>query len=602
MRAPPMALRNLQELRSAPEALSPRQRRILAIVFVLVAATRFFALSQSLADWDEANFCGGVHDFDVANDHPHAPGYPLYIIAGKAARLFTNSEFHALQGVTTLFAILLFPAAFLLARELRLRFWPALSSATLLLFLPTVWYFGGTALSDVPALCVSMFACALLLRGGRDPRMFLLGMFVAGLAAGIRSYSVLMTAAAGFVAFAAMRSLRTFLAGCAVAAAVVLACYGGAALASSDPPRGFIERVKHNSRHVRAVDSFHNPHRPPLAKLTEPFLIQPFAGGRAGRIVFWLAVAGLALMVLQRRLAALLIVAMFLPMAALTWVMLDLTSATRYAVAYLPMYTLCAAYAIGALRRLDWLIVPLGTALLVMHFVRWFWPTLQVVTRTDHPVVAAIHYARDQGRRVYLDNEFILHADHLLRGREYTLVYEEDQDLKEADYAPGHLYVLEGNAGQPGMRLFHRNEAMKMLQVARPRFFTVSVVPMNRYIRYRDGWYSNEYGGDTWWRWMQGSSKTLVPPLDGNGVLWLKLGVPIDAVRQATITVTWNGAVVDRVTTTKEEIELRYTLPSRAGAANELQLATSAVTNLAREGRGPDNRDLGLVLRGIDWR
>src|SRR3954469_709915 len=124
-------------------ALTPRQRLTFGVVALVCAASRFLALAKSFWDWDEALFCLGMRSYDVTLHHPHPPGFPVYIALGHIAHLFTRSDFRALQAVNVIAAILLFPAMFLLARELRLRFEVAVVASALLVFFPNVWFFGG---------------------------------------------------------------------------------------------------------------------------------------------------------------------------------------------------------------------------------------------------------------------------------------------------------------------------------------------------------------------------------------------------------------------------------------------------------------------------
>src|SRR6185295_7200963 len=59
-------------------------------------------LPQSLEDLDSINFALGVRDFDVAQHQPHPPGYPIYILAAKAARAIVSSERLALSALSVL--------------------------------------------------------------------------------------------------------------------------------------------------------------------------------------------------------------------------------------------------------------------------------------------------------------------------------------------------------------------------------------------------------------------------------------------------------------------------------------------------------------------
>ena len=67
--------------------------------------------------------------------------------------------------------------------------------------------------------------------------------------------------------------------------------------------------------------------------------------------------------------------------------------------------------------------------------------------------------------------------------------------------------------------------------------------------------------------------------------------------RASVVTVTWNGAVIDRRTVTATgDLDLTYTLPSRNSGHNELLVATDQTIHPK-----DDARELGLSLHGISW-
>ena len=205
-----------------------------AAIAIAVAATRLLALSRTLWDWDEALFCLAFHDYDVANHHPHPPGFPLFIALARAARLILHSDFRALQAVAMLGALLAFPAMYLLARMLEMPRVTAVVAALLFSFLPNVWYFGGTGFSDVPAVVVVIAAAAFLLRGAQDRRAYFLGCLLLGISIAFRPQNALLGAwpwLAGSWPRIRARKLDPIL-GAVIVAAVVAASYGGAAWAT----------------------------------------------------------------------------------------------------------------------------------------------------------------------------------------------------------------------------------------------------------------------------------------------------------------------------------------------------------------------------------
>ena len=75
--------------------LTERGRRNLLIALTItIAATRFYARSRSMWDWDEALFAFAIRDFNVALHHPHPPGFPLFIALAKFMHLFVPDAFN----------------------------------------------------------------------------------------------------------------------------------------------------------------------------------------------------------------------------------------------------------------------------------------------------------------------------------------------------------------------------------------------------------------------------------------------------------------------------------------------------------------------------
>ncbi|HWW62283.1 MAG TPA: hypothetical protein VN181_13005, partial [Thermoanaerobaculia bacterium] len=131
----------------------------------------------------------------------------------------------------------------------------------------------------------------------------------------------------------------------------------------------------------------------------------------------------------------------------------------------------------------------------------------------------------------------------------------------------------------------------RLWEIGRPRYFEIAIIPMDRMIRYVDGWYALETAGEVTWRWMKRQSLTRLPA--GRGDLDLHVYLP----RATTFTVTWNGKVVESVERPEGEVELRYHLASRSGAANELRLEVASPANAPG-----DPRELGAMLKSIAWK
>ncbi len=69
---------------------------LLASLFILVLVTRIPFRTEYLFNWDSANFALALRDFDVTRHAPHPPGYPYFVLAGKALQGITGEANSAL--------------------------------------------------------------------------------------------------------------------------------------------------------------------------------------------------------------------------------------------------------------------------------------------------------------------------------------------------------------------------------------------------------------------------------------------------------------------------------------------------------------------------
>jgi hypothetical protein len=543
--------------------MTPAQRRIVVALTVLIAATRLLAISRSMWDWDEALFTMGVREYDVPSHHPHPPGYPLFMLAAKIAHVVVRDDFRAVQAVAVLASLALFPALFFLARELRFPFPVAAGGAAICAFFPNVWYYGGTALSDIPSLVLVVLASVLLLRG-----RVVAGALCLGIAIGIRPQNLLI----GAVPLAiAMWRRREFVAPITIVAATVIASYAGAALASSSW-RDYLAICAVQSRYIRLVDSYLNPGRPSLASLASAIFIHPMHAGRFDGLLSALAAAGAILGF--RHAGTRIAIAMFLPIQLFTWLMLDASNVSRYSIAFLPLY----AFLIANVFR-GWATIPCAAYLIV-----WTLPALNEVRRTDSPVAAAMTSLRS-APVVYAQGGIAPFANVFLR---HVVPIERESELPMTD-AP---FVREGMTITPDAHLFRRDSSGHLSTFVRRHFFEVSVMRARDAAVFGDGWYGEESDGTAAWRWMPGRATMLLPPAGPHARLTMHFRVPTGLT--PTLTLTLNGRFLGSWPCRPESM-LDVVTPS--AARNELVLTIAPVAHAPN-----DPRDLGLQLLGYDWR
>jgi hypothetical protein len=192
-----------------PRWPAPWHVGLLAAAFV-VAHLPF--LPQSLEDIDSINFALGLRHFDPALHQPHPPGYPLYIGLGHvslAALAWLAPELEPLRVEAVALAVwsllggaLAIAGAAMLFRAVEDAF-PIEQSrgpralvagaVTLFAVAPLVSISGVRPLSDMPGLAAALVAQALIVRGINVPAALPWGALVAGLAAGIRIQTALLT-------------------------------------------------------------------------------------------------------------------------------------------------------------------------------------------------------------------------------------------------------------------------------------------------------------------------------------------------------------------------------------------------------------------------
>jgi hypothetical protein len=175
----------------------------------VIAATYLAAhlplLAPSLEDYDSINFALGLRDFDPARHQPHPPGSPVYIALGRIVLAAVNRVAPAasrpdtealalalLSAVAGALTIIAFATVCLRiigpARRVTIVWAAAIFAAS-----PLFWISGLRPMSDLPGLAAALAAQALLLKGRTHAPSLIIGGLVAGLAAGLRVQTLLLT-------------------------------------------------------------------------------------------------------------------------------------------------------------------------------------------------------------------------------------------------------------------------------------------------------------------------------------------------------------------------------------------------------------------------
>ncbi|HEX9163490.1 MAG TPA: hypothetical protein VF980_17420 [Thermoanaerobaculia bacterium] len=582
--------------------MTRRERIAFWIATLFTAATRVWGLARSPWDWDEMLFSLALRHYDVALHHPHPPGFPLFIATARLFRTFGLTDFRSLQAVNIIAGVLLVPAMVFLCRELGMPFPTSLIAALFLAFFPNVWFFGGTAFSDVPAVVLVVFAIGLLLRGRRSNAAFIGGAITLAIAGAYRPQNL----AIGFVpaVIAAWFRLRERRAGTVViatiAAVAILALSYGAAVAATGGWQRYAEALRAHQEYITATDSFRNPRRPPLHHLLDDFFVRPYHAPFINFCVTALAIISVFASLLRKRIPILIVIAAFSPFCLFAWLSLDHFSASRFSIGYAPMIALLAADGLAvvsfARERIEWIA---GIALTLVMFV-WTIPAIELPRRKESPPVEAMNWIR-----AHVDPASSLVEVHEGMGpyAEYFLDrYHVDWTLDgppaaRLDPRPA-WYVKEGIAEAGINFTWPRGRAW---DVARRRYFEVAVIPLIGRPRFADGWYDEEETRTSAWRWMGSHGTIELPPIAGKSRLRMRLFVPLHVIKPAPdVLVRVNGAVIRVLRPATPFVDFVQDFDA-AAAVRVVDIETSRVVNPLRQHLGSDPRDLGVRLDQLEW-
>ena len=628
---------------SAVEPLTSRQRNLVILLALFVALTRLYAISHSMWDWDEALFASALQHYDVAQHHPHPPGFPLFFGLAKLARIVMHDDFRALRAISILSSLLMFPAIFALARSLRFRFRTCVAAAMLFCFLPNVWYWGGTAFTDELALVTSLAGAALLLRDDRKRSTYILGCILFAATMLVRAQNVLLAWPWIVASWRRMRSghRRDVFAGTAIIVVLVLTGYGIAAELTG--VQDFIFATKWHQHYVATVDGAFNPGRKPMQDLLHDFLFDPFESRSASTAMFVFAL----LAFFRPRRAQLDIVLTFEPNFLLAWFLLNPTGISRLSLGYIAANALLAAdgmdvvatFIASRLRagvgrrgsgvvasnpsisvssisdsrpptpdsrneRLVLVLQALFAIVIIGRYMVWVRPGLREVRHIDSPPVQAMRWIRQnvaRGGKVYAAGGLEPFAAYFLP--DYNVVNVPDGfDPSKAPSERNAVYAADRPSSLAQAVNFRRLHK-PLWALFNRRYFEASVMPMSGWIKFGAGWYSEELGDDgERWRWMGAESHTMLEPLAHRAQLGFNVTFPLEGEPPPTVTVMLDGRVVDRFVPKHANVERLYAVDSRNGAPDELVIAVDHVMNLSRTHRGGDPRDLGMQLHRILWK
>jgi hypothetical protein len=593
--------------------LTSRQRLLIAILCVFVAATRFLAVSHSMWDWDEVLFAAALHHYDVAQHHPHPPGFPLFFALAKIARTFIHDDFHSLRAISVLASLFVFPAMFALARSLRFRFRTCVVAALLFSFLPNVWYWGGTGFTDELALVTALAGAAFLLRDDRRST-YILGCIFFAATMLVRAQNVLLAWPWIVASWRRWRGSRrtNVIIGTSLILALVTIGYGIAAKLSGIDD--YLFALKSHQQYIVNVDGLLNPIRLPMREIFFRFLFNPFQSGAASMVMFVFTLIAFA----RPRRAHLDAVLTFIPNFFLTWFFLNPTGVSRLSLAYIAMNALLAAdgmdvaatFIASRLRalpreRIAAALQAVFAAVLIGRYIVWVWPGLQEIRRHDSPPVLAMRWVRTnvpRGAKIYLAEVLEPFPAYFL-APDYTIVTAPDRFDPSTVPAERNAYFVTDVLSPSTQAVNFRRTHKRLWSLFNERYFEASVQPISGWIRFGQGWYVPEQGAEgERWRWMGKESHTTFEALAAPAVVGFTATFPLDGEPPPYVTVIFDGNMIDRFVPQKKDVERTYAVQSRSVAPDELVISVDQAINPARTHPGGDSRDLGMQLHNLTWK
>lgn len=107
-------------------------------------------------NWDAVQFALGVERFDLHMHQPHAPGYILYLLMGRAVNLLVGDPSLALSLLSALASAFAVPLVYLSALDIFDDVGVALGAALLVLGSPLALYYGAVGLTYAPEMAMSV--------------------------------------------------------------------------------------------------------------------------------------------------------------------------------------------------------------------------------------------------------------------------------------------------------------------------------------------------------------------------------------------------------------------------------------------------------------
>jgi 4-amino-4-deoxy-L-arabinose transferase-like glycosyltransferase len=611
----------------AVNAIEPRPvrvgRRDMALVLGLLVVgivSRALAIPASPSEWDDVLFARALGYFDVTVHSPHPPGFPVFVMLGRAAALLVG-EHQAYAAVSLIFGSVLGAALFYFYREVFGDSAVAAAAALIGSFVPNVWVHGGGLRSDGPALTLVIIGLTLAIRGLRSSSALLWASAVTGLSMGVR-ITVLPTVAPALlvVCLARLRARHWRLVGAALVtlAMAVLAWY--VPLVWHTGWYAYRTAVADHARFTFSNDSvIATTEYAVLSLRLSRFFVDIWGTWWIATILYACSIAGTCLLALRRQWRPIGWLAVcFLPIMVFAVLLNTPMAAPLYSLPYVPLFAGLAAFALVTAPRLAaraWNRPALSrgglilTIAVVGALVAWAYPIVTMLRREESPPVRAMKdlaKTLDQDRDLLLFDPLflpfkILYLPRLMRDHEGL---EADVNLIDPLERERMTYSLtkEPVLGTPG-RAYHwasRLGARRLHDLSLGRYFDVYVTgPVGpRPNVFLSGWFAQQQRRDVPWRWMADRSRVALFVGADRMTLHLRAAPPRPANRP-TVSLRLDGADLDRFTPIGDTIDRTVTV--RPGSGRVWSVLSIDVDTAKEIDSAPARPGLALRCLQLDW-
>lgn len=623
---------------NTPRSDRSRELIFLGILSAIVILSRLWAMPASLFEWDDILFARALHKFDIGEQSPHPPGFPVFIALARIAYAILGNETLALVAVNVVFASFLGIALYYFYREVFEDRVIAGAGALLCCFAPNVWLHSVSPRSDGPALVLGLAALALAIRSLRSPRSLIIATIIFGLGMGIR-VTLLPVVGPTLIVVCLIHLWRRKWKLVAVAvgttAIAFLVWYVPLVIHTTWATYQYV-MTKHAEFTLANDGVFANTENAVLSYRFTRFALDIW-GARS--IAFWmygLSALGILCLLFLRKWRSLgwMFVA-FVPFICFIAILNTPLSAPVYSLPYVPFFAGLAACGLVLAPRILFRSGPARRPLAVsativglflLWMIIWTFPVIKMVRSEESPPIRAMRYLQSKMRAdrdiLQYDGLFWPHVQFFLPNTK--AVRSEVNDDIESNlifpvlnspeiYAISRepLYIGKGESVDANTFRWSRRRAsqrLKMLSLG--RYFDVYTANLGKVQRaaYLDGWYDLESDGNEGWRWMGKKGRIALLNASNEMVLHLRLQTisPGEGGRndgsEAIVTVKLDSHEIASLSSPDGMIDHTITVkPQPDRLWSVLSLETSKVRVPSQLMKSNDSRELGIRCLGLEW-